>query len=81
MSTKTEKLLNQLNQLRGKVYPDKGYMFWADVRGDGSGRKGCYTIINGDGGITSNKYSGVSNRVRCEWLRRDIVFEGGQPVC
>jgi hypothetical protein len=78
--TKTEKLLNQLNELRGKAYPDKGYMFWGDVRGDGSGRKGCYTIINGDGGIIANALSGISARKRCESIRTCIRMEGGKPV-
>jgi hypothetical protein len=81
MATKTGKLLNQLNQLRGKVYPDKGFMFYADVRGDGMGRKGCYTIINGNGGVIANALNGIPARERCESIRSCIRLEGGEPIC
>lgn len=76
----TEKLLDQLNALRGRVYPDKGYMFYADVKGDGTGRKGCYTIINGDGGVIANALSGIPARERCQSIRACIRVEGGQPI-
>ena len=79
--TKTERLFNQINSIRGLSYPNKGYMFYADVTGDGSNRKGCYTISNDDGGVTPNKYSGVSSRVRCARLRHDIHLLGHKPVC
>lgn len=81
MTSKTEKLLGQLNELRGKKYPDKGYMFYADVRGDGTGRKGCYTIINGDGGVVANALNGIPPRARCESIRSCIRLEGGTPIC
>jgi len=81
MATKTEKLLNQLNQLRGKTYPDKGYMFYADVKGDGTGRKGCYTIINCDCGVMANALNGIPARERCESIRSCIRLEGGKPIC
>jgi len=77
--TTTQRLINQLNALRGLTYPSKGYMMWADVRGDGTNRKSCYTIINGDGGVIANALNGITPRERCEALRTCIRSEGGVP--
>jgi len=79
--TKTERLIDQLNKARGLTYPDKGYMLYQDIRGDGRNRKSCYTIINGDGGVIANCLNGLSPRERCNSLRVCIRSEGATPVC
>lgn len=43
--------LTRLNGQRGKAYPDQGYVYYADIKGDGSNRKGFWQIINGNGGV------------------------------
>lgn len=38
---------------RGKRFP--GAIQWADIRGDGSNRRGLYVQINADGGVASSE--------------------------
>lgn len=73
MATTTDKLLNELNALRGLTYPDVGYLYFADVHGDGrANRKRVYMITNRDGGVTFTEHNATSARARCDAIRRDI---------
>lgn len=71
--TQTAKLLKELNALRGRKYPEIGYSFYADVRGDGSNRKSVYTIVNENGGVTYSPLNGKTSRETCANIRRAIA--------
>ena len=49
MATQTEILLDELNALKGVVNPQKGFSYFANVKGDGSRRRSVYTIVSDDG--------------------------------
>lgn len=73
MTTTTEKLLNELNAARGLKYPDIGYSFFADVKGDGTNRRRVYTIINTGGGVTFSELNAATARQRCDKIRAAIT--------
>jgi hypothetical protein len=66
----TDKLLNQLNQLKGLVYPQIGYSYFADITG--GGRKSVYTISNQDGGVIYSVLNARNPRKRCQYIRDAI---------
>jgi hypothetical protein len=77
--TITEKLLNELNELRGLKYPEKGYLYFADIKGDGRNIKSVYICSNSQGGH-SVSYAGSSlndicARKRCAKIRAVIASE------
>lgn len=41
---------------------DIGYLMWADIRGDGSKRRGLYAIVNDGGGVTTSDLRGRTMR-------------------
>lgn len=47
--TTTARLLRELNAKRGFNYPDVGYSYFADVKGNGIHNPQIYTIINPKG--------------------------------
>lgn len=50
--TDVEKALARLNAARGFKYPDVGYTYYADIKGDGGPpQRRCWTIINDKGGV------------------------------
>lgn len=48
------KACKALNTARGVVYPQKGYTYFADIRGDGASRPSLWVIVNEQGGIASS---------------------------
>jgi hypothetical protein len=69
----TEKLLAELNAARGVQYPEKGYSYFADIRGNGGPiRRAVWTIMNGDGGVTRSCLNGKTARETCENIRAAI---------
>lgn len=76
MSTTTDKLLARLNELRGLVYPQIGYCYFADIKGDGSNRKSVWVITNANSGVGYDyECNGASARQRCENIRDAIAKE------
>jgi len=68
----TEKLLSELNDIRGLTYPMVGYTLYRDVIGDGVYKPRIYTIVNEGGGVA---YSGLNKgtaRKRCDAIRLAI---------
>lgn len=57
-----EKACERLNKARRLKYPERGYIYWADIRGDGSNRRGLYVVINDNGGVTSSGLRGRTMR-------------------
>jgi len=68
-----DSLLKDYNELRGKKYPDVGYAYFADVRGDGSRIRSVYTIINTGGGVTYSELNGKSYNQTAANIRAAIV--------
>ena len=54
--------LKAMNDARGVVYPQRGYTYWADIRGDGRYRPGLYVIINEHGGVTNSTLARKTRR-------------------
>jgi len=73
--TTTEKLLKQLNELRGLKYLEVGYSYFADIKGHGIPSKAIYTIINANGGITRSELNATTSRERCQKIRAAIEEE------
>ncbi|UUV43072.1 hypothetical protein RCDORA_99 [Rhodobacter phage RcDora] len=74
----TERLLAELNAARGLKYPDIGYCYFADVKGDGTYNPRVYTIVNPQGGVTLSYLNAPSPRERCQKIRAAIL-EKVQP--
>lgn len=70
--TTTEKLLDRLNELRGLSYPQIGYLYFADIKGDGRNIKKVYVITNEGGGVRLSSLNGRTDRDRCNRLRVEI---------
>lgn len=68
----TSRLLAELNAARGLVYPDIGYSYFGDVKGDGVFRPRVYTIVQG-GGVTLSDLNAPSARQRCNKIRAAIL--------
>lgn len=73
--TTTARLLRELNAKRGFNYPDVGYSYFADVKGNGIHNPQIYTIINPKGGVTYSGLNGKTARERCQNIRAAIAKE------
>lgn len=49
-----EQACERYNAARKLKYPAIGHLQWADIRGDGSNRRGLYVTINENGGVSSS---------------------------
>jgi hypothetical protein len=72
MTSTTESLLGELNASKGLVYPQIGYSFFADVKGDGRNIRSVYTVINEGGGVTYSEFNAATPRERCNKIRAAI---------
>ena len=68
----TEKLLNQLNALRGLTCEQVGFAYFADIKGDGRNVKSVYSVTNASGGVIYSGLNAASARKRCEKIRAAI---------
>ena len=74
------KACKALNAARGVVYPEKGYTYFADVRGDGTSRPSLWVIINEHGGVASSTLNRATRKEtlavveRMTAKARDIEF-------
>jgi len=48
-----DKLCAAINEARRVVYPQKGYLYFANIKGDGTRRRRVYMITNEAGGVTA----------------------------
>lgn len=67
----TDKLLAELNALRGLKYEDPGYSYFADVFGSGVYSPHVYATLPG-GGVTYSELNGATARERCKKIRAAI---------
>jgi hypothetical protein len=68
----TDKLLGELNTLRGLEYPDQGFSYFANAAGDGRTYRSVYTIVNKGGGVTYSSLNAATDRQRCDKIRAAI---------
>lgn len=48
-----DKLCEAINKARRVTYPQKGYLMFSDIRGDGMRRRRVYMITGEAGGVTA----------------------------
>ena len=58
--------LARLNAARNLTYPDVGYSYYADIKGDGVYRPRVYTVTNARGGVTHSSMNGATKRKTLE---------------
>ena len=73
MTSTTERLLEELNAAKGLSYPQVGYSYFADVKGDGRNIRSVYTIVNAQGGVTYSNFNAATPRQRCNKIRAAIT--------
>jgi len=71
--TLTDRLLDELNAKRGLKYPDVGYTYFADIKGDGFSKRSVWTIINRGGGVVRSHLNANNPRSRCNMIREEIA--------
>lgn len=69
------KLCEQINEARRVSYPNKGYLYFADIRGDGANQKRVYRIVNDGGGVTAI-HNGKTYRETAKNLREILKVQG-----
>jgi hypothetical protein len=65
--TTIDKLCEAMNKRNGLAYPMAGYVYFADIKGDGQSRRRVYCILN-SGGVASC-YNGKTYRHTAAALR------------
>ncbi len=49
-----DRLCDSINKANGNcVYPQRGYLYYANIAGDGRNYRTVYVITNDDGGVTA----------------------------
>lgn len=59
--SKIELALDRLNEIRGLKYPDVGYCYYADVKGDGRNIRSVWRIINAQRGVSYSEMNGATD--------------------
>lgn len=54
--------IERLNKRNNTVYPNIGYVYYADIKGDGTHEPRVYKIINADGGVILSTLNGRTKR-------------------
>lgn len=74
-NTVISKLCDQINTVRRVSYPNKGYLYFADIRGDGPRKRRVYCIANDSGGVTA-VHNGITHRQTAKNLREVLAVQG-----
>ena len=74
-NTVISKLCDQINTVRRVSYPAKGYLYFADIRGDGQNHKRVYCITSASGGVTA-VHNGATYRQTAKNLREVLAAQG-----
>lgn len=69
-----DKLCEAINKARGVTYPQKGFLMFSDIRGDGMRRRRVYAVMNDGGGVCA-VYNG-SYRQTAKNLREILTAQG-----
>lgn len=70
----TQRLLKKLNKTKGLSAGEVGYVYFADIRGDGVFRPKVYEVTSTDGAIClcHSLNAGGNARKRCAAIRAEI---------
>lgn len=68
-------LLKQLNATRGLKYPQIGYTYYADIRGNGVPHRYVYVIVNEGGGVRYSDLNGSTPRGTARLVRTMLKQE------
>lgn len=69
----TQALLGELNAARGLKYPSVGYVYFADIKGDGQKHYAVWEVITLGGGVRRPSLNHRSGKVRCAMIRKEIA--------
>lgn len=69
-----DKLCEAINKARRVTYPQRGYLMFADIRGEGLRRRRVYVVINDGGGVTA-VHNGASYQKTAENLREVLAVQ------
>jgi hypothetical protein len=67
-----DKLCEALNAAHRLTYPMRGYVFFADIKGDGRNKRRVYIVTNDGGGVTAC-YNGATYRETAAKLRESLA--------
>lgn len=71
-----DNLCDKLNANRGLTYPSIGYVYFADIRGNGRSRRALWEIINIGGGVARSIINAPTYQQTAQNLRREIEKTG-----
>jgi len=72
--TTIDKLCEAINEARRVTYPQRSYLMFADIRGDGRLIRRVYCITS-DGGGVSAMHNGATYRATAKNLREQLEIE------
>lgn len=64
-----DRLLTELNEKRGLKYPDVGFLYYADIKGDGQSPKSVWRIMNDQGGVCYSELNARTPKAICDLIR------------
>ena len=68
-----DKLCDQYNQAHGFTYPSIGYLYFADIAGNGQLlQRRVWQTISNDGGVSRSLLNGKTYKHTAEYLRREL---------
>lgn len=73
--TVTQKLVDAINTRKNLSYPQKGYLLFQDVKGDGRNIKSLYVITGDNGGVSYSELNASTPRKRCAKLRDFLISD------
>jgi len=72
--TTIDKLCQALNDANRLTYPMRGYVYFADIKGDGRNKRRVYVITNDGGGVTAC-HNGATYRQTAANLREVLAVQ------
>lgn len=70
--TVIDKLCEAINKANRVTYPQKGYTYFADIKGDGQRKRRVYIVSGDNGGVTAC-YNGKTYRETAAKLRETLA--------
>ena len=70
-----DKLCEAINKARNVAYPEVGYLYFADVKGDGQNRRKVYRVCNKLGGVEAC-HNASSYKQTAQNLREVLAVQG-----
>ena len=75
--TVIDKLCDKYNRAKGFTYPSIGYIYFADIKGDGTILpRRVWEVITAGGGVSRSVLNGKTYRHTAEYLRRELQKMG-----